>query len=196
MDRIDVFKPLGRKGLFEILPADAVDAMAGEFSSPLIDKEPVLIWGLWRDTIFSDIELKEMRGLRLKLYNPELISLSQDSESHFLTVKVVQIQRCHFGGSGTGVIEQMKERIIPEPLFRPQVNGVKDLQDLILIKKTDERFLSAFLGDAKDDICHFPLFRIFEANHFGKRLESCKPMIAGLDQVLSLTLKVFKKSNN
>jgi hypothetical protein len=196
MDRIDVFKPLGRKGLFEILPADAVDAMTGEFFSPLIDKEPVLIWGLWRDTIFSDIELKEMRGLWFKLYKPELISLSQDGQSHFLRVKVVQIQRCHFGGSGTGVIEQMKERIIPEPLLRPQVNGVKDLQDLILIKKTDEGFLSPFLGDAEDDICHLLLFRIFEADHFGKRLEGCKPMIAGLDQVLSLTLKVFKKSNN
>jgi len=33
VDRIDVFKPLGRKGLFEILPADAVDAMASEFLS-------------------------------------------------------------------------------------------------------------------------------------------------------------------
>ena len=100
MDGIDVFKPLWRKGLFEILFADTVDAMAGEFLSPLIDKEPVLIWGLWRDTIFSDIELKEMSGLRLKLYKPELISLSQDSESHFLRVKVVQIQRCDFSGPG------------------------------------------------------------------------------------------------
>ena len=43
MDGIDVFKPLWRKGLFEILFADTVDAMTGEFLSPLIDKEPVLI---------------------------------------------------------------------------------------------------------------------------------------------------------
>jgi len=40
---IDVFKPLGRKGLLEILFANAVDAMAGEFFSPLIEKEPVLV---------------------------------------------------------------------------------------------------------------------------------------------------------
>jgi len=118
MDGIDVFKPLWRKGLFEILFADTVDAMTGEFLSPLIDKEPVLIWGLWRNTVSSDIELEEMRGLRLKLYKPETISLSQDSESHFLRVKVVQIQRCHFGGPGAGIIEQMKQGIIPEPLFR------------------------------------------------------------------------------
>ncbi len=47
MDRIDVFEAFRGEGLFEILPADAVDSMASEFSSPLIDKEPVLIWGLW-----------------------------------------------------------------------------------------------------------------------------------------------------
>ena len=117
MDGIDVFKPLWRKGLFEILFADTVNAMTGEFLSSLIDKDPVLIWGLRRDTIFSDIELEETRGLRLKLYKPELISLSQDSESHFLRVKVVQIQRCHFGGPGGGIIEQVKQGIIPQQLI-------------------------------------------------------------------------------
>jgi hypothetical protein len=91
MDGIDVFKPLWRKGFFEILFADTVNAMTGEFLSPLIDKEPVLIWGLRRDTIFSDIELEEMRGLTLKLYKPEPVSFSQDSQGPFLRVKVVQI---------------------------------------------------------------------------------------------------------
>lgn len=164
---INILKPLGRKGFFEILPADAVNAMTSEFLPPLIDKEPVLILGLWGDTISSDIELKQMTWLGLKLYKPEPISLSQDSQSRFLRVKVVQIQRCHFGGPGPGVIEQMKERIIPEPLFRSQINGVKDLQDLILIKKPDERLLSSLLGDAEDGIYYLLLFRIFEADHFG-----------------------------
>jgi len=137
-----------------------------------------------------------MTGLALELYKPELVSLSEDSHSHFLGVKVVQIQRCHFGGSSGGIIEQMKKGIIPEPLFCLQINGLENLQDLILIKKPDERLLSPLLGDTENDIRHLLLFRVFEADHFGKRLESCKPMIAGLDQVLSLTLKVFKKSNN
>jgi hypothetical protein len=118
MDGIDILEAFGREGLFEILFADTVNAMTGEFLSPLIDKEPVLIWRLRRDTIFSDIELEETRGLRFKLYKPELISLSQDSESHFLMVKVVQIQRCHFGGPGAGIIEQVEQGIISEPLFR------------------------------------------------------------------------------
>jgi len=196
MDRIDVFQAFWRKSLFKILPADAVYAMPGEFLSPLVDKEPILIWRLWGDTVFSDIELKQMTWLGLKLYKPEPISLSQDSESHFLRVKIIQIQRCHFGGSGAGIIEQMKERIIPEPLFRSQINGVKDLQDLILVKKPDERLLSPLLRDAEDGIRYLLLFRIFEANHFGKGLESRKPMIASLDQILSFLLKIFKKSNN
>ena len=43
MGRIDVFEALWRKGLFEILFTYTVYAMTGEFLSPLIDKEPVLI---------------------------------------------------------------------------------------------------------------------------------------------------------
>ena len=89
MDGIDILETFRRKGLFEILLADAVYAMASEFLPPLIDKDPVLIWGLRRDTIFSDIELEEMTGLALELYKPELVSLSEDSHSHFLGVKVV-----------------------------------------------------------------------------------------------------------
>jgi len=79
MDRIDVLETLGRKGLFEILFADAINAMACQFFTALIDKEPVLIRRLWGDTVFSDIELEEMTGLGLKLYEPEPVSLSQDS---------------------------------------------------------------------------------------------------------------------
>ena len=58
MDRIDILETFRRNGLFEILPADAVYAMASEFLPPLVDKDPVLIWGVWGDTVFSDIELE------------------------------------------------------------------------------------------------------------------------------------------
>ena len=58
MDGIDILETFRRKGLFEIFPADAVDAMAGEFLPPLVDKDPVLIWGVRGDTVFSDIELE------------------------------------------------------------------------------------------------------------------------------------------
>ena len=58
MDGIDILETFRRKGFFEILPADAVYAMASEFLPPLVDKDPVLIWGVWGDTVFSDIELE------------------------------------------------------------------------------------------------------------------------------------------
>ena len=43
MNRIDVLQPFGRQSFFEILFADAVDAMAGKLLAPLVDKEPFLI---------------------------------------------------------------------------------------------------------------------------------------------------------
>jgi hypothetical protein len=137
-----------------------------------------------------------MGGFGLKLYKPKPVSFSQDSQGLFLRVKVVQIQRCHFGGPGPGIIEQMKEGVIPEPLFSFQINGLENLQDLILIKKPNERLLNSLLRYIKDGIRHLLLFWIFEADHFGKGFEGCKPLIASLGQVLSLMLKIFKKSNN
>ena len=53
-----------------------------------------------------------MTGLGLDLYNPEPVSLSQDSHGFVQGIKVVEIQRGHFGGPGTGIIKQMKEGII------------------------------------------------------------------------------------
>ena len=196
MNRIDVLQPFGRKGLFEILFADAVDAMAGKLLPPLVDKEPFLVWGLRGDAVFSDIELEELTGLGFNLYDPEPVSLSQDRKGLFFGVEVVQVQRCHFGGSGGGVIEQMKESIIPEPLFRLQVNGLENLQDLILVKEPDEGLLRPFLGDVEDGIRHLLLFRILEPDHFGKGLEGRKPLVAGLDQIFSLFLEVFKECND
>ena len=196
MNGIDVFQTFGRKGLLEVFFADAIDAMSGEFLPPLVDKKSLLIRRLRGDTVLSDIEMEKMASFWLKLYKPEPISFSQDRHCFVLGFKVVQIQRGHFCSPGAGIIEQMKEGIIPEPLFCLQLNSLENLQDLILIKKTDQRLLSPLLGNIKDNVCHFPLFRVFEANHFGKALEGRKPMVTGLDQVFSLLLKVFKKCND
>lgn len=62
----------------------------------------------------------------------------------------------------------MKEGIIPEPLPCFQVNTLKNLEDFLLIEETNEGLLSPLLGDIEDGICHFQLFRILEAEHFGK----------------------------
>jgi len=42
MDRVDVIQAFGRKGFFEILFADPVDAMTGERLPSLVDKEDAL----------------------------------------------------------------------------------------------------------------------------------------------------------
>jgi hypothetical protein len=134
---IDILEAFGGKGLFEIFPTDAVDTIAGEFLSPLIEKEPVLIERFWCYPVFPDIGLEEMTGLGLELYKSEPVSLSKDSQGFFLAVKIIKVQSCHFAGPGRGIIEQMEQGIIPEPLFSFEINGLKDLQDFILIKKTD-----------------------------------------------------------
>ena len=59
-----------------------------------------------------------MGGFGLELYKPVPVSLSEDSHGFVLGVKVVQVQRGYFGGPGAGIIKQMKEGIISEPLFR------------------------------------------------------------------------------
>ena len=117
MDRIDVFETFRRKGLFEILFADAVNAMAGQFSTALVDKKPVLIRRLRGDAVFSDIELEEMASFWLELYKPEPIPFSQDGQGSFLGIKVIQIERRCFTGPRSGVIKQVEEGVVPEPFF-------------------------------------------------------------------------------
>ena len=83
MNRIDVLQPFGKQSFFEILFADAVDAMASKLLAPLVDKEPVLVLRLREDAVFSDIELEELTGLGFNLRYPEPISLSRDRKSFF-----------------------------------------------------------------------------------------------------------------
>jgi len=55
---IDILEAFRRKGLFETLPADAIDAMTSEFLPSLTDKDPVLIRWFWCDAVFTDVELE------------------------------------------------------------------------------------------------------------------------------------------
>ena len=80
VDGIDTLQAFGGKSFFEIFFAYAVDTVASDFLSPLVDKEPVLIWRPWGDAVFADIELEKMTGFRLERYEPETISLSQDRQ--------------------------------------------------------------------------------------------------------------------
>ena len=196
VDGIDTLQAFGWKGFFEVFFADAVDPVASDFLSPLVDKDPVLIWRPWRDAVFVDIELEKMTGFGLERYEPEPISLPQDRQCHFFGVEVVQFQGCHFAGPCAGIVQQVQQGIIPEALFRFQINRLKDLQDLILIKIADQGFMRPFLRDIEDDICRLLLFRVQESDHFGEGFEGRKPLIAGPGQVFSFILKVCKECND
>ena len=80
----------------EVFSAKAIDAVAGEFLTPLIDKETLLIEGLWGWSESRDIELKELRGFGLQFYEAEAIAFAQDGQGFVLRVEVVQVKRGDF----------------------------------------------------------------------------------------------------
>ena len=100
VDRVDVLKALWGQGLGEMLLADTIDTVAGEFLAPLTDKKTVLIKGLWGDAIFFDIETQELRGPLLEIYESESVSLSQDGQGILLGVEVVEIEGGDLGCPG------------------------------------------------------------------------------------------------
>ncbi len=77
---VDILKSLWRENLFQILLADSVNAVPGELFSPLIDKQSFFILRAWGVPVLSDIKLKQLTGLCFKLYEPESISFSQNSQ--------------------------------------------------------------------------------------------------------------------
>lgn len=97
---VDVFEAFRWQCYGEILFTDPIDPMAGEWFSTLIDKDALFIEGLWRGSIFVDIELEELGGFFLKLYEPVLVSFAQDGEGMLLWIEVVQIEGCDLGGPG------------------------------------------------------------------------------------------------
>lgn len=66
--------------------------MAGEFLLALINKEALLIEGLWGDAVFADIGLEKVRCFSLKLYEAEAVAFAQDGQCFLLRVKVIQVE--------------------------------------------------------------------------------------------------------
>jgi len=74
--------------------------MAGEFLPALIDKDSMLIGRLRIYAVFGDIELEELGGFLLDLYEAEPVSFAQDGQCLLLGVEVIQVERGDFTGSG------------------------------------------------------------------------------------------------
>jgi len=193
VNRVDVLKALWRQRLGEMLLADTINAVAGEFLSTLTDKEPVLIKGLWGHSILLDVETEKLRGPLLEVYEPKPISLSQDGEGILLRVEVVEIEGGDLGGPGARVEKEMKQGVIPEPLFSSEVDRLKDLQDLVMVEEPDQGPLITLLGDVQDGIRHLSLIRMHEADHFGKGFQGRKSMVPGPWEIFPLTLQVIEE---
>ena len=76
---MDGLKALRRQGHGEVFSAKTIEAEAGEFLSPLIDKETLLIGGFWGWSESRDIELQELSGLGLQGDEPEAVAFAEDS---------------------------------------------------------------------------------------------------------------------
>jgi hypothetical protein len=87
----------------------------------------------------------------------------------------------------------VKKGVIPEALFSSEIDGLKDLEDLILVEKPDQGFLSAFLWDIKYPIGQFPVFRALESQHFGKGFEGSQALIAGFGKIFALPFKSIEE---
>jgi len=95
-----MFQTFGREGSGKVLFTDAIDAMAGEWFSPLIDKEAIFIRRLWGCAVFPDVECEQLRGFRLKLYQSEAVSLAQDGQGVLPGIEVVELEGGDFTGPG------------------------------------------------------------------------------------------------
>lgn len=96
MDRIETAQAFFWKYQGKILSTQAMNAVAGEFLSTLIDKEAFLIGWFGLRTVLIDIESNELDGFSRQLYLPEAISLAQNGESFAGCFKVIQIQAGNF----------------------------------------------------------------------------------------------------
>jgi len=90
----------GRQGCGEVFPAKAIDAVAGEFLTALIDKEALLKGRLWEWPESRDVELEELSGFGLQFDEAEAVAFAEDGEGFLLKVEVVQVESGHFRGSG------------------------------------------------------------------------------------------------
>ena len=90
----------------------------------------------------------------------------------------------------------MEQDIIPESLLSPQVDTVKNLEDLLLIEETDERELKAFLWYVDNLFSQLSLLWIHEAEHLCERLKGSKAEIAGFGNFFALALELIEEGDD
>ena len=90
----------------------------------------------------------------------------------------------------------MQKGVVPESLFSFEVNGLKDLDDFLLVEKPDQGLAEALLWNVEDSFSHLTVLGGHDADHFGKGLEGGKAQIAGSGKVVALLLQFFEKGDD
>ena len=98
---VDDLEALGRQSQVEVFSAKAIDAVAGEFLTALIDKEAFVKGRFWGWPESRDIELEELSGSGFQFDEAKAVAFSQDGEGFLLGVEVIQVKSGHFRGPGT-----------------------------------------------------------------------------------------------
>jgi len=87
----------------------------------------------------------------------------------------------------------MQQGIIPKAFISSYIDGLKDLEDFLLVQEPNDRLLSPFLWEVEDCLCLLTMFRMEETNHFSKGLENGQTVIPCLGQIFSLPLQMIKE---
>ena len=113
-----------------------------------------------------------------------------------MSVEVVQVQCGDLGGPGPRIIKEVQKGIVPESLFSFEVNGLKDIEDFLLIQKTYQGFLETLLRDVDDALGQFPVIGVHQADHFGKGFERVETDITGFGTVVSSPFKMLQECDD
>ena len=87
----------------------------------------------------------------------------------------------------------MQQGVVAETFFAAEIDALKDLQKLFLVKKADQCFLGALLWDVKDPIGAIALFGMHETDHLGKGFEGRQAVITGDRTVFALSFEIIEK---
>ncbi len=129
---VQCFHAMIRKHLFQPVLANSVNAAPSESLSALIDKQPVFKCrhGFW--PVFLYISRNQVGGPRPDLNDSEPAAFSENSDAHFDRIKVVNTQSRDFVRPCSGIVQQMKDRVIAEALFSFQINVLEHGQSLVM----------------------------------------------------------------
>ena len=68
---------------------------------------------------------------------PVAVALVQDGQSTLLRIKIIQVERSHFAGPGTRVVEQVQDRVVAVTLVLFDINRFKNFEHFIGVQIAD-----------------------------------------------------------